>query len=60
MEINDHQMKKPNIEKTNKKKKDKRPKTKSKTEIRDKIDRMIATTRNKPQLPQRTAKKWFE
>jgi len=41
-------------------KKKKRPKTKSKGEIRDKFDRMINNTRNKPQLPQRTEKKWFE
>ncbi len=46
-----------NIEKFRKKK---RSKTKSKGEIRDKFDRMIANTRNKPQLPQRTTKKWFE
>ena len=38
----------------------KRPKTKSKGEIRDKLDRMIANTRNKPPLPQRTKAKWFE
>ena len=44
-------------EKMNKRK---RPKTKSKGEIRDKVDRMIDTIRNKPQLPQRTKKKWFE
>ncbi len=41
-------------------KKRNRPKTKSKGEIRDKFDRMIDNTRNKPQLPQRTEKKWFE
>lgn len=41
-------------------KKRKRPKTKSKGEIRDKVDRMIDNIRNKPQLPQRTKKKWFE
>ncbi len=46
-----------NIEKIKKKK---RPKTKSKGEIRDKLDRMIDNFRNKPQLPQRTKKKWFE
>ena len=41
-------------------KRPKRPKTKSKGEIRDKLDRMIASTRNKPSLPQRTNTKWFE
>jgi nucleolar protein 4 len=41
-------------------KKRKRPKTKAKREIRDNVDRMIDTMRNKPQLPQRTKKKWFE
>jgi len=41
-------------------KKKKRSKTKSKREIRDKIDRMIDNSRNKPQLPQKTKKKWFE
>lgn len=41
-------------------KKRKRPKTKSKGEIRDNLDRMIDTMRNKPQLPKRTKKKWFE
>ena len=56
METNNPRVKS-NIEKSKKKK---RPKTKSKAEIRDKLDRMIAHTRNKPQLPQRTKKKWFE
>jgi len=55
-QINDHNYL--NIE--SKKKKNKRQKTKSKGEIRDKFDRMIATTRNKPQLPPRTKTKWFE
>ena len=41
-------------------KKRKRPKTKSKGEIRDNVDRMIDTMRNKPQLPKRTKKKWFD
>jgi nucleolar protein 4 len=45
---------------TEKPAKKKRVKTKSKGEIRDKIDRMIDKTRNKPQFPQRTKKKWFE
>jgi len=59
METDDHEMKKnkhSNMEKTKKK----RLKTKSKGEIRDKVDRMISSSRNKPQLPQRTKKKWFE
>ena len=47
-----------NIE--NKKKKKQRSRTKSKGEIRDELDRIIAKSRNKPQLPQRTKKKWFE
>jgi len=46
-----------NIETTQKRK---RPKTKSKSEIRDKFDRMIDHSRNKPQLPTRTKEKWFE
>ena len=43
-----------------KREKTKRIKTKSKGEIRDKIDRMIAKSRNKPQLPSKTKAKWFE
>jgi hypothetical protein len=46
-----------NMEKIQKKK---RSKTKSKGEIRDKIDRMIDNSRNKQQLPHKTKKKWFE
>ena len=46
-----------NVEKM---KKRKRSKTKSKREIRDKLDRMIDNVRNKPQLPAKTKKKWFE
>ncbi|CAF1256220.1 unnamed protein product [Rotaria sordida] len=42
------------------KNKKKRSKTKSKGEIRDNLDRMIANSRNKLQLPQKTKKKWFE
>jgi len=39
----------------------KRRKTKQKSEIRDKVDRMIQKSRQtKPQLPQKSAKKWFE
>lgn len=53
----DHSIDFTNPERT---KKRKRPKTKSKGEIRDKLDRMIDTMRNKPQLPQRMKKKWFE
>ena len=45
-----------NIEKM----KRKRPKTKSKGEIRDKVDRMIEHVRNKPQLPAKSKRKWFE
>jgi hypothetical protein len=56
MEVKNHEIKSNN----EKMKKKKRPKTKSKNEIRDKLDRMIDHTRNKPQLPQRTKKKWFE
>ena len=37
-----------------------RPKTKSKGEIRDKLDRMIASTRNKAPMPSRKKQKWFE
>ena len=37
-----------------------RMKTKSKSEIRDDTDRMIAKSRNKTPLPQKTKKKWFE
>ena len=40
--------------------KKKRVKSKSKGEIRDKVDRMIAKTRNKLPLPSRTKTKWFE
>lgn len=43
-----------------KKKKQKRMKKKSKSEIRDDTDRMIAKSRNKTPLPQKTKKKWFE
>ncbi|CAF1028849.1 unnamed protein product [Adineta steineri] len=49
-----------NNNKNNEKTKKKRLKTKSKGEIRDKVDRMIANSRNKPQLPKKTKKKWFE
>ncbi|UJR31981.1 hypothetical protein I4U23_019454 [Adineta vaga] len=44
----------------NKKSKMKRLKTKSKTEIRDNTDRMIAKSRYKTPLPQKTKTKWFE
>ena len=42
------------------KKKKRRSRTKPKGEIRDELDGIIAKSRNKPQLPQRTKKKWFE
>ncbi|CAF1209655.1 unnamed protein product [Rotaria magnacalcarata] len=42
------------------KNKKKRSKTKSKGEIRDNVDRMIASSRNKKSLPQKTKEKWFE
>lgn len=49
-----------NNSKFEKNQKKKRTKTKSKGEIRDKVDRMIDNSRNKPKLPQKTKKKWFE
>jgi hypothetical protein len=42
------------------KNKQKRSKTKSKGEIRDNLDRMIASSRNKKSLPSKTKQKWFE
>ena len=38
----------------------KRPKSKSKGEIRDRVDRLIAKTRNKLPMPERKKSKWFE